>query len=99
MAGCEKLPPAPGIQSPRFELPVLDARPPSYHLYDDGLIPLFHRVRREFLEMPGLRLTPAHAAGLRALDHRTSQWILEGLTVAGFLLQNTEGAHLRASMA
>jgi DNA-binding IclR family transcriptional regulator len=68
-------------------------------IHGDGIISLFHRVRSEFLEMPGLRLTPAQAARLWALDRSTSERILDGLTAAGFLLRNREGAYVRASMA
>lgn len=67
--------------------------------HEDGITPLLQRVRSEFLEMPGLRLTPAQAARLWALDRSTSERILDGLTAAGFLLRNREGAYLRASMA
>jgi hypothetical protein len=67
--------------------------------HDEGITRLLHRVRSEFLEMPGLRLTPAQAARLWAVDRRTSQQILEGLTVAGFLFRNREGAYLRATAA
>lgn len=68
-------------------------------MHEDGITPLLHRVRSEFLEMPGLRLTPAQAARLWALDRSTSERILDGLTVAGFLLRTREGAYVRASMA
>ncbi len=57
------------------------------------------RVRGEFLEMPGLRLTAAQAARLWALDRGTSQRILDALASAGFLSRTREGAYLRASMA
>ena len=67
--------------------------------YAENLTLLQYRVRGEFLEMPGLRLTAAQAARLLALDRRTSESILEGLTAAGFLLRNREGAYVRASMA
>ena len=67
--------------------------------HEDSITPLLHRVRSEFLEMPGLRLTPAQATRLWALDRSTSERILDGLTAAGFLLRNREGAYLRASMA
>ena len=66
---------------------------------DEGITPLLHRVRSEFLEMPGLRLTPAQAARLWAVDRQTSERILDGLTVAGFLFRNREGAYLRATFA
>ena len=58
---------------------------------------LADRIRGEFLEMPGLRLTPAQASRLWALDHQLSQRILEGLTSDGFLARTREGAYLRSS--
>ena len=66
---------------------------------DEGITPLLHRIRSEFLEMPGLRLTPAQAARLWAVDRQTSERILNGLTVAGFLLKSRDGAYFRASVA
>jgi hypothetical protein len=66
-------------------------------VYDDSITPLLTRVRGEFLEMPGLRVTSAQAARLWALDHRTSEWILDGLTTSGFLFRSREGAYLLAS--
>ena len=69
------------------------------HLHDEGITPLLHRIRSEFLEMPGLRLTSAQAARLWALDRSTSERLLDGLTMTGFLLKNREGAYLRASAA
>ena len=65
--------------------------------HEDGITGLLSRIRGEFLEMPGLRLTSAQAARLWAVDRRTSEWILDGLTTAGFLLRNREGAYLLAS--
>jgi hypothetical protein len=66
-------------------------------LHEDTITRLLTRVRGEFLEMPGLRLTSAQAARLWALDRRTSERILDGLTRAGFLLRNREGAYVLAS--
>ena len=60
---------------------------------------LLHRVRAEFLEMPGLHLTPAQAARLWALDQPTSDRILGELADAGFLLRSRKGAYLLASVA
>ena len=71
--------------------------PLAEHLHSEGITPLLYRIRSEFLEMPGLRLTPAQAARLWALDRHTSQTLLDGLTMTGFLLKNREGAYLRAS--
>ena len=60
---------------------------------------LFARVQGEFMEMPGLQLTPAQAARLWALDRPTSERILDGLASSGFLARTSEGAYLRASLA
>ena len=72
--------------------------PLAEHFHDESITPLLHRIRSEFLEMPGLRLTAAQAARLWALDRPTSERVLDGLTVAGFLFKNREGAYLRASV-
>ena len=58
---------------------------------------LLHRIRNEFLEMPGLRLTPAQASRLWALDRHLSLNLLDRLTTIGFLLRTKSGAYLRAS--
>ena len=60
---------------------------------DDRLTKLLPRARSEFLEMPGLRLTPAQAARLWALDPLTSARILDGLAEAGFLARSQAGAY------
>jgi hypothetical protein len=66
---------------------------------DDAITPLLQRIQSEFLEMPGLRLTPAQAARLWALDRQTSERLLDGLTMTGFLLKSRDGAYLRTSAA
>ena len=66
---------------------------------DERTVRLLHRIRSEFLEMPGLRLTPAQGARLWAIDRHTSERILDGLTTSGFLSRNPMGAYLRASAA
>jgi Fic family protein len=63
----------------------------------ESLAPLLHRIRNEFLEMPGLRLTPAQAARLWAMDRQTSERILRGLVAVGFLIENRKGAYVRAT--
>jgi hypothetical protein len=73
--------------------------PLTEHLHDEGITPLLRRIRSEFLEMPGLRLTPVQAARLWAVDRQISQRILDGLAMTGFLMKNREGAYLRASEA
>lgn len=69
------------------------------HPHDEVITSLLHRIRSEFIEMPGLRLTPAQAARLWGMERHTSERILDGLALAGFLSKNTEGAYLRASGA
>jgi len=65
---------------------------------DGPVATLLNRVRSEFLEMPGLNLTPVQAARLWALDQTTSDWILGELVDAGFLLRSRKGAYLLASV-
>ena len=65
-------------------------------VHEDSITGLLTRIRGEFLEMPGLRLTSAQAARLWSVDRRTSEWILDGLTTAGFL-RHRQGAYLLAS--
>jgi hypothetical protein len=54
---------------------------------------LLPRARGEFLEMPGLRLTPPQAARLWAIDANTSERLLERLSGSGFLVRNHAGAY------
>lgn len=69
--------------------------PPSVHpaRLDDP--ELAQRVRSEFLEMPGLRLTAAQAARLWALDYSSSERLLEHLAESGFLGRDRHGAYRR----
>ena len=64
---------------------------------DDAPLQLLERVRNEFLEMPGLRLTSKQAARLWAMDRTTSEQVLDGLVDLGFLGRSRNGAYLRAS--
>ena len=57
------------------------------------------RVRGEFLEMPGLCLTLQQASRLWAVDHATSERVLNHLTSAGFLARTRHGAYLRSAEA
>ena len=67
-------------------------------MQDDTVARLRRRVRSEFIEMPGLRLTTAQAARLWALDRRTSQLVLDDLAEDGFLSRTAAGAYLRVSV-
>ena len=73
--------------------------PHAEHHHDESITSLLHRIRSEFTEMPGLRLTPAQAARLWGMERHTSERILDGLAMAGFLSKNREGAYLRVSEA
>ena len=64
---------------------------------EEKFMRLFQRVRGEFLEMPGLRLAPAQAARLLAIDPRLSESILDALVADGFLSRTRSGAYSRVS--
>ena len=59
---------------------------------------LITRVRGEFLEMPGLRLAPAQAARLWAIDRDTCDRVLQSLVNMGFLWQTRDGSFLRVTV-
>ena len=57
---------------------------------------LVERVRGEFLEMPGLRLTPAQAARVWTLDPPVCQQVLNSLVGSSFLKWTADGKVVRA---
>lgn len=57
--------------------------------------PWLVRIRAEFLEMPGLRLTPAQARRLWALDAPACDRALSTLVRSGFLRIGPDGAYRR----
>jgi hypothetical protein len=59
---------------------------------------LLQRVQSEFLEMPGLRLTPAQAARFLSLDRRMCAELLEALVRSRFLARTSDGTYLRADL-
>jgi hypothetical protein len=50
------------------------------------------RVRAEFLEMPGLKLTVAQAVRLWGVDRPTCEALIEALTECQFLAKTKDGA-------
>jgi hypothetical protein len=56
---------------------------------------VIRRIRSEYLEMPGLKLTFAQARRLWSLDTPTCAAALHALTVGGFLRRTTRGAYVR----
>ncbi|HXW07489.1 MAG TPA: hypothetical protein VD833_19795 [Vicinamibacterales bacterium] len=57
---------------------------------------LLTRIRGEYREMPGLRLTVAQARRLWQLDSATCQTALDTLVAEGFLTRTGEGAFMAA---
>ena len=64
--------------------------------FDDAAATL-QRIRGEFREMPGLKLTIAQAARLWRLDPASSRVFLDALVVAGTLKRKPDGVYLVAS--
>jgi hypothetical protein len=58
---------------------------------------LLRRVKAEFLEMPGLRLTHAQARRLWALDDTLCEAVLSALVDARFLVESRNASFMRAS--
>lgn len=50
------------------------------------------RVRAEFLEMPGLKLTVPQAQRLWGVDRRTCEALIDELTATRFLARTRDGA-------
>lgn len=61
-----------------------------------SLVPdtLIARVRGEFREMPGLRLTFAQACRLWQMDNATCEAILYALITENFLCRTADGAYI-----
>jgi hypothetical protein len=57
------------------------------------------RVKGEFLEMPGLRVTEAQARRLWGLDAASCQALLRELVHAKFLFRTRDGAFMRVEQA
>ena len=56
---------------------------------------IVERVRCEFLEMPGLRVTPPQAARLWGLDLRSCEAVIDALIRSAFLKRTSSGAVAR----
>lgn len=57
------------------------------------------RVKGEYLEMPGLRLTPAQAQRLWGLDREACDALLGALVDTKFLYRTRDGAFVRIARA
>lgn len=69
-------------------MPVTARREPDLH-------ELARRVRSEYLEMPGLRLTEAQARRIWGLDERRCHEVLQSLVEMHFLRRTPDGAFIR----
>jgi hypothetical protein len=76
-------------------LAPVSAQPPTGWRTPMDLPVLIERVRGEFLEMPGLRLTPAQAARLWNVDSATCHRIISALVGAAFLRWTPRGTVAR----
>ena len=66
-------------------------RPPAQARAD-----ILRRIRGEYLEMPGLRLTCAQAVRLWAIDLPLCRELMEDLTHEHFLRRRDDGTYARA---
>ena len=62
---------------------------------ETSLAAAVHRVKAEYLEMPGLRLTVAQAARLWQLNEAQSEVVLKTLVEMHFLVQTRNAAYAR----
>ena len=60
---------------------------------------VLQRIQGEYVEMPGLRLTPAQAQRLWGLDRATCEGLLKALVNANFLSQTRDGSFVRTDGA
>jgi len=60
---------------------------------------LLYRIRGEFLEMPGLRLTTQQAARLWHMDMAVCASVLARLVADRFLARTRHGAYVRLDQA
>jgi len=60
-----------------------------------GIQDVVRRIRGEFLEMPGLRLTSQQAKRLWRLDETACEAVLGALVDARFLAKTRDGAFVR----
>jgi hypothetical protein len=62
-------------------------------------VDLLPRIRGEFLEMPGLRLTEPQARRLWNLDAPSCSAMLSALVESGFLFRTRDGSFMRVEQA
>ena len=65
------------------------------HETEAAIQDVVRRIQGEFLEMPGLRLTPEQARRLWRLDETSCDAVLGALVDARFLAKTRDGAFVR----
>jgi hypothetical protein len=60
------------------------------------LEPIVYRIREEFREMPGLRLTPAQATRLWGLEEKICAAVIDQLVATDYLRWTPAGSVTRA---
>jgi hypothetical protein len=66
---------------------------------EESIERLVRRLKSEFLEMPGLKLTEAQARRLWALDAASCSYVLDNLVKTNFLFKTPDGAFMRIERA
>ncbi len=64
-----------------------------------GIDDVLQRIQGEYVEMPGLRLTPAQARRLWGLERDVCDALLGALVDTKFLSQTRDGAYVRTDGA
>jgi hypothetical protein len=64
---------------------------------DEPTATLVRRIQCEFVEMPGLRVTPEQAQRLWGVDHHVCCAVLDALVMAKFLCRANDGRFMRQS--
>jgi hypothetical protein len=67
----------------------------SLELIMRSLEDMLNRLRAEYLEMPGLRLTAAQMRRLRGIERMMCQSVLDALVDAKFLCMKSDGSYAR----
>ena len=81
----------------RPALSTLEPRPTLPPAAAPTLNRLVERIRAEYIEQPGLRLTEAQASRLWRLDEGTTRHALTELTCVSFLQRSEDGRYARPS--
>ena len=81
----------------RPALASIEPRPTLPHGTAPTFNTLVERIRAEYIEQPGLRLTEAQASRLWRLDEPTTRHALSELTGASFLKRTEDGRYARPS--